>query len=196
MTAMRLRSLKEVVVAIVHQCIVWCCVLTSFYFELPSIMDIFNRPPAISEDTLQYTIYPAQNLSDRAAVTTFAACLIDYVDILLPGHIWHRDAFEVKVVPHPEAKDSWILEGRMRVGDSVDDEWCTVWLLKEISSKWDLVIRWAGISLHVFDPSNMNSVFDSDGEFLLIEAAEVLPLWVQPKNSENRVRPSTFSAME
>jgi hypothetical protein len=42
----------------------------------------------------------------------------------------------------------------------------------------------------------MSSVFDSDGEFLLIEAAEVLPLWVQPKNSENRVRPSTFSTME
>ncbi|EDR15436.1 uncharacterized protein LACBIDRAFT_301759 [Laccaria bicolor S238N-H82] len=134
-------------------------------------MDIFNRPPAISEDTLQYTIYPAQNVSDKAAVTTFAAVLIDYVDILLPDHIWHRDAFEVKVVPHPEVKDNWILEGRMRVGDSVDDEWCTVWLLKEISSQWDLVI----------------SVFDSDGEFLLIEAAEVLPLWVQPKNSENRV---------
>lgn len=134
-------------------------------------MDVFNRPPAISEDTLQYTIYPAQNVSDRAAVTTFAAVLIDYVDILLPGHIWHRDAFEVKVVPHPEVKDNWILEGRMRVGDSVDDEWCTVWLLKEISSQWDLVI----------------SVFDSDGEFLLIEAAEVLPLWAQPKNSENRV---------
>jgi hypothetical protein len=104
-------------------------------------MNIFNRPPAISEDTLQYTIYPAQNLSDRAAVTTFAACLTDYVDTLLPDHIWHRDAFEVKVVPHPDSEDNWILEGRMRVGDSVDDEWCTVWLLKEISSKWDLVIR-------------------------------------------------------
>jgi len=33
------------------------------------------------------------------------------------------------------------------------------------------------------------SVFDSDGEFLLIEAAEALPSWVKPTNSENRVRP-------
>ncbi|KAF8311241.1 SGT1-domain-containing protein [Clavulina sp. PMI_390] len=28
---------------------------------------------------------------------------------------------------------------------------------------------------------------DSDGEFLLIEAAEVLPAWVSPSNAENRV---------
>lgn len=32
------------------------------------------------------------------------------------------------------------------------------------------------------------SVYDSDGEFLLIEAADALPSWVQPTNSENRVR--------
>lgn len=31
-------------------------------------------------------------------------------------------------------------------------------------------------------------VSDSDGEFLLIEAAEVLPPWVTPSNAENRVR--------
>lgn len=33
-----------------------------------------------------------------------------------------------------------------------------------------------------------SSVYDSDGEFLLIEAAEALPSWVKPSNSENRVR--------
>ena len=31
------------------------------------------------------------------------------------------------------------------------------------------------------------SVFDSDGEFLLIEAADYLPSWVSPENAENRV---------
>lgn len=31
-------------------------------------------------------------------------------------------------------------------------------------------------------------MFDSDGEFLLIEAAEALPAWVTPTNAENRVR--------
>lgn len=32
-------------------------------------------------------------------------------------------------------------------------------------------------------------MYDSDGEFLLIEAAESLPKWVSPSNAENRVRP-------
>ena len=32
------------------------------------------------------------------------------------------------------------------------------------------------------------SAIDSDGEFLLIEAADSLPPWVSPSNAENRVR--------
>lgn len=104
-------------------------------------MDIFNRPPAISEDTLQYTLHPPTELSDKASVTTFATCIQSYVDSLLPGFLWHRDGFELKVVPDPDT-GGWLLEGRMRVGDCVDDEWCVVWLLKEISAKWDVVIRY------------------------------------------------------
>jgi SGT1 protein. len=104
-------------------------------------MDIFNRTPAISEDTVQYTLYPRPDLSDKASVTTFAACIHSYVDSLLPNFIWHRDAFELKVVSDPHS-EGWMLEGRTRVGDCVDDEWCTVWLLKEVSSKWDVVVRY------------------------------------------------------
>ncbi|PPQ69622.1 hypothetical protein CVT25_013705 [Psilocybe cyanescens] len=133
-------------------------------------MDIFNRPHSIAEDTLHFTVYPPPNLSDKASATSFAACISEYVDSLLPGFIWHRDRFEVKLAPNPD-KNEWILESRMRVGDCVDDEWLTVWLLKQISSKWDVVI----------------SAYDSDGEFLLIEAADALPSWVKPTNTENRV---------
>lgn len=32
-------------------------------------------------------------------------------------------------------------------------------------------------------------IYDADGDFLLIEAAQVLPPWVTPDNSENRVSP-------
>lgn len=138
-------------------------------------MDIFNRPPSISEDTIQYTLYPPPALGEKSSATTLAACVQAYVSELLPNFLWHRDPFEVKVakdIDSATARDNkWMLEGRMRVGDSVDDEWCVVWILREISKKWDFVI----------------SVMDSDGEFLLIEAAEVLPSWVKPTNSENRV---------
>ncbi|KAF9452554.1 SGT1-domain-containing protein [Macrolepiota fuliginosa MF-IS2] len=133
-------------------------------------MDIFNRPPSIAEDTLQYTLYPPPHLSDKTSVLSLAACAREYADGLLPNFIWHRDAFELKAAEDTENK-TWYLEGRVRVGDCVDDEWCIVWLLREISSKWDLAI----------------SIYDSDGEFLLIEAAEVLPSWVKPSNAENRV---------
>lgn len=140
-------------------------------------MDIFNRPPSISEDTIQYTLYPPPALAEKSFATTLAACVQAHVSELLPNFLWHRDPFEVKVakdIYSATARDSkWMLEGRMRVGDSVDDEWCVVWILREISKKWDFAI----------------SVMDSDGEFLLIEAAEVLPSWVKPTNSENRVRP-------
>ncbi|ETW87564.1 hypothetical protein HETIRDRAFT_469700 [Heterobasidion irregulare TC 32-1] len=132
--------------------------------------NILNKPPAISEDTLQYTIYPPQGSSDRASVTAIAVAIQSFVDYVLQGFVWHRDPFELKVVQNLESKE-WMLEGHMRVGDSVDDEWCTVYLLREMSAKWDLVI----------------SVRDSDGEFLLIEAADYLPSWVSPSNSENRV---------
>lgn len=104
-------------------------------------MDIFNRPPSVAEDTLEYRLYPPSKLSDKASITTFAACISTYVETELSGFIWNRDPFETKVVADPESS-GWLLEGRMRVGDCVDDEWCAVWLLKEISSKWDLVIRY------------------------------------------------------
>lgn len=103
-------------------------------------MDIFNRTPAIAEDTLQYTLYPPSTSADKASVTTFAACIKSLVDSLTTGLIWHRDPFELKVVPNPNT-GGFMLEGRMRVGDCVDDEWCSVWLLKQVSEKWDLVIR-------------------------------------------------------
>ena len=104
-------------------------------------MDIFNRPPSISEDTLHYMIYPPPDSSDKASVTAFAAFIFNHVNTMLPSFVWHRDSFEVKLVPDQDNTGSWILEGRMRLGDCVDDEWCTVWLLKEISSKWNVAIR-------------------------------------------------------
>jgi hypothetical protein len=103
-------------------------------------MDIINQPPSIPEDTVQYTIYPPQTQSDKSSVTTYAACMRLFVDSLLQDFLWNRDAFELKVVPDPDGQ-GWIIEGRMRVGDCIDDEWCLAWLLKELSAKWDVAIR-------------------------------------------------------
>ncbi|KAK1232082.1 hypothetical protein PQX77_004800 [Marasmius sp. AFHP31] len=135
-------------------------------------MEIFNRAPSISEDTIHYRLYPLKTeVHDKASAATLAAYIHSLVQSLLPPEfLWHRDTFEIKVV-HDTDTQGWFCEGHMRVGDCVDDEWCVVWLLREISSKWDLAI----------------SVNDTDGEFMLIEAADALPSWVKPSNSENRV---------
>ena len=111
----------------------------SSLFEVDNMNNVLNKPPSISEDTLEYTIYPPHGSSDRASVTAIAVAIQSFVDYILQGFIWHRDPFELKVVQNLEDKE-WMLEGHMRVGDSVDDEWCTVYLLREMSAKWDLVI--------------------------------------------------------
>lgn len=36
--------------------------------------------------------------------------------------------------------DEWRLEGVMRVGDSIEDEWVAVWLVKQITGKWEGVV--------------------------------------------------------
>ena len=119
-------------------------------------MDTFNRPPAISEDTVQYRLYPAQQSADKISVLTLATVLKSYVDGLLPGFLWHRDPLEFKVVSYT---DGWMLEGTMRVGDCIDDEWCVVWLLREISKKWDIAIKSVSLRLSHFPCSNHPVVY-------------------------------------
>ena len=68
-----------------------------------------------------------------------------------------------------------LLRGRTNYGDSIEDEWLIVYVLRELSKKFhEIWIR----------------VFDADGEFLLIEAANSLPRWLDrlsPEVANNRV---------
>ncbi|KAK8845462.1 hypothetical protein IAR55_006175 [Kwoniella newhampshirensis] len=131
--------------------------------------------PTISEDTLDYAIHlPSSH--DPAAT---ALLITQHVEsLLLQPWLWNKDGWELKVVEQDPVGSSRArlgggkLEGRMRVGDAVDDEWLVVWLLREVSRKW---------------PDFVISARDTDGEFLLIEAAHQLPAWVSPENAENRL---------
>ncbi|WVQ62522.1 uncharacterized protein L199_000664 [Kwoniella botswanensis] len=120
--------------------------------------------PTISEDTLHYVLH----LPPSYELTSTALLLTQYVEsLLIQRWLWNKDTWELKVAENGDK-----LEGTMRVGDAVDDEWLVVWLLKMISEKWrDIII----------------GVRDTDGEFLLIEAANELPSWVSPENAENRL---------
>lgn len=71
------------------------------------------------------------------------------------------------------ASDITFLRGRTIFGDSIEDEWVIVFLLRELTKKHkDLWVR----------------VVDSDGEFLLVEAAGSLPAWLEPEVADHRVR--------
>ena len=76
-----------------------------------------------------------------------------------------------------------LLRGRTEYGDSIEDEWVIVYLLRELSKQFEDV--WVKVT-------------DSDGEFLLVEAAATLPPWLEPDVADNRVSvlsPSLLRAM-
>jgi hypothetical protein len=122
--------------------------------------------PTIAEDTLQYALHLPQETTESSA-TALALLITQYVEsLLIQPWLWNKDGWELKVATRATKPSSLSsasgqggrngggssaasvvdqprkLEGRMRVGDAVDDEWLVVWLLREVSQKWpELVIR-------------------------------------------------------
>jgi hypothetical protein len=80
-------------------------------------------------------------------------------------YIWFKRGFTLKDC-------GAYFQGRNVVGDCLDDEWFIVYILWKISCAY---------------PEAFIQISDSDGEFLLIEAADYLPDWISPENSENKV---------
>ncbi|KAI1428916.1 SGT1-domain-containing protein [Xylaria sp. FL1777] len=83
-------------------------------------------------------------------------------------YIWQRDSFQLQVT---RVEGLVYLYGRTDYGDCVEDEWLIVYLLRRLTITF---------------PSLWVRVFDSDGEFLLIEAANVVPTWLSPEIDSNR----------
>jgi hypothetical protein len=72
------------------------------------------------------------------------------------------------------------LHGLTNYGDSVEDEWLIVYILRELSNRF---------------PQLWIKVVDTDGEFLLVEAANALPRWLTPEIADNRVS-TTYLAIK
>ncbi|KAF9905072.1 hypothetical protein EC991_002025 [Linnemannia zychae] len=162
--------------------------------SFPPRESIQEQRRALAEDTVSYAIYlpPTQSASDTSTLildqqqqhnvatgaiesAQLAKTLISsIVAEMSNGYIWHKDAFSLSVVSG-QGKDSTglpYLRGQTRFGDSIDDEWLVVHLLREITKRI---------------PGSVARVQDNDGEFLLIEAADHIPTWLDPENSDNRV---------
>ncbi|KAH9879763.1 hypothetical protein J1614_001786 [Plenodomus biglobosus] len=130
-------------------------------------------PKKLPEDVVEYMIFIIDSrLSDiqtRERLQAFQRALNALEKKFLKEYIWQRDALKLELV---REEQTWLLRGQTNYGDSVADEWLIVYFLRELSKEFkDAWIR----------------IYDSDGEFLLIEAANALPKWLSPEVAENRV---------
>ena len=134
-----------------------------------AIQILYKFQMAESEDTVSYWLYPTSSHPSTCPLTTMAkVCTL--VNRFTSTWVWHKQAFSLKVV---EEADSWHLVGSTCYGDNVMDEWFIVSLLKEVTKQF---------------PGLVGRVVDSDGEILLIEAAEHIPSWAgEPSVASGRV---------
>ncbi|KAF4102097.1 protein ecdysoneless homolog [Onychostoma macrolepis] len=138
-------------------------------------MDFLKRP-SIPEDAVQYQLFlvhpdPSDSEAHERFLQRILQNILAEIAPLLVQYIWQHQAFNLRY--HPEKGDVPAhLGGVTQFGDNVEDEWFVVYLLKHITRTFSDVAA---------------VVCDNDGQFLLIEAAEHLPKWLDPGSSENRV---------
>ncbi|PGH02900.1 hypothetical protein GX51_04356 [Blastomyces parvus] len=134
--------------------------------------------PQIPDDCIEYSLYC---ISSGNADCTASADLVrnrltevqraaaELVKTHLKDYIWQRDAFMLEMVREDGLN---LLRGRTVYGDSIEDEWVIVYILRELTRQFEDL--WVKVS-------------DSDGEFLLVEAAATLPSWLEPEVANHRV---------
>ncbi|XP_075656130.1 protein ecdysoneless homolog [Castanea sativa] len=150
--------------------------------------DIFSQKNSrLPDDTVFYAIFPDLTLNSNPTPTpepslssSLQSLHLQILQTLSPfttDYLWQHESFTLSLssLPKPSCLCSSHLphlHGKLRFGDNLDDEWFTLFLLFKISTTF---------------PSLSIRVWDTDGEFLLIEAAFHLPRWLNPENSLNRV---------
>uniref|UniRef100_A0A096M6B6 Ecdysoneless homolog (Drosophila) n=1 Tax=Poecilia formosa TaxID=48698 RepID=A0A096M6B6_POEFO len=138
-------------------------------------MDVLQMR-SIPEDMVQYKLFLVQTNGMSSQQTEerlkhLTEEMLAKVAQLLVQYIWQDQPFNLKY--HPEKGDVPAhIGGSTRYGDNIEDEWFIVYLLLHLTELF---------------PELAARVEDNDGDFLLIEAADHLPKWLNPDTSENRV---------
>ncbi|KAF2278345.1 SGT1-domain-containing protein [Westerdykella ornata] len=128
-----------------------------------------NLPPDVVEYIVCILDTKLSDAQTRERLQAFQRTLASLQKKFLKEYIWQRESIQLELI---RENARWMLKGSTNYGDSVADEWLIVYLLRELSKEFgDVWLR----------------VYDSDGEFLLIEAAKVLPKWLSPEIDGNRV---------
>ena len=130
-------------------------------------------PKTLPEDCVEYAIYLIDaKLNDYEGQKKLREVQLSATQLtrkLLKDFIWQRQGFQLEL---ERDKGRSLLHGQTNYGDSVEDEWLIVYILRELSKQHPVIwIR----------------VVDADGQFLLIEAANSLPIWLNPEIADYRV---------
>lgn len=132
-------------------------------------------PKSLPDDCISYTLHVLNNPplaapAIRSRLLEIRRAADKLCKKLLSGYIWQREGFGWEVVDGED--EGWHFAGSTSFGESIADEWLIVYILRELSKEFeDAWIR----------------VVDADGEFLLIEAANALPKWLNPEIADWRV---------
>jgi len=145
----------------------------------PGDHDFTSFPKTLAEDVVHYSIHiistdaSTSTPAIRSRLLQIQRAAKDLTKKLLSEYIWQREPFALELTqPSVGPKQPLHLFGSTSFGDSIEDEWLIVYLLRELSKQFE---------------DAWNRVHDADGEFLLVEAANVLPKWLKPEVAENRV---------
>lgn len=125
------------------------------------------------ENVVKYKIFvrDGDSFATESKLETLLAYYLAFLSPFIDNFIWQVEPFCL-VSKAGKGDIPAHLYGRTKFGDNVDDEWFIVSLLFKLSKAF---------------PEMCVSISDNDGEFLLIEAADFLPRWLNPDNSKNRV---------
>ncbi|KAJ3118818.1 hypothetical protein HK098_005829 [Nowakowskiella sp. JEL0407] len=142
------------------------------------------------EDFVQFELFGLSNSIHESKIIESKVSLFvkNLLQSTVPNYIWQKDSFflnskrnESKRVSistsyfisnGSDIDDLICLAGKVRFGDCIDDEWFVVWILYQITERFKNAVA---------------RVWDTDGEFIFIETASVIPKWLDPTTSTNRV---------
>ncbi|KAJ8684211.1 hypothetical protein QAD02_020003 [Eretmocerus hayati] len=151
----------------------------------------YKRPR--EDDVLEVFLYPrfCHSLSpDEVSEPMLMQEILKYQHDIAPyirDYLWHRDELTFVAKTKQAMQLESVIEGSCRSSDleilphihillrfdeDIGDEWFIVFLILNLTRKYDGLIA---------------RMVDSDGEFLLIEAADEIPNWATPESCQNRV---------
>ena len=124
-----------------------------------------------TEDAVKVQIY-----SDKSCTQAESLDLLDklstFIEKVSETYIWFKDSLNIALIVPDDKKDLAHFCGVVKFSDSIEDEWFVTFIALRLSEAF---------------PNISICVTDTDGQFLLIEAADFIPDWIDPENCENRL---------